>query len=174
MYQTRLGHVLLNVYDLDRAIEFYSRFLNLRLVERVEDYRAFLSGSEAHTELALEQIKPDAFRPPAGSAGLNHIAFEVPDKRSFAQAFETLQQAGLTLTTSDNLISWSIYFDDPDSNLVEIYLDTRSESHGQPLWGGVRKPLPPEKILAALENNKAFFAHPPQKQPKLAGSNGSK
>ena len=153
MYRTRLGHVLLNVYDLDRTIEFYSRFLNLHLVERVDDYRAFLSGGEAHHELAIEKVKPDAPRALAESAGLNHIAFEVSDKRSFAQAFETLSQAGLHVTTSDNLISWSIYFDDPDGNLVEIYLDTRSESHGQPLWRGVRQPLGPDTILAALEDS---------------------
>ncbi|MER3457825.1 MAG: glyoxalase, partial [Chloroflexota bacterium] len=38
MYRTQLGHVLLQVRDLDRATEFYRRFLNLRLVERVEDH----------------------------------------------------------------------------------------------------------------------------------------
>ena len=43
MYRTRLGHVNLKVRDLDRAIAFYTRFLNLRLTERVGNF-AFLSG----------------------------------------------------------------------------------------------------------------------------------
>jgi catechol 2,3-dioxygenase len=151
MYQTKMGHVLLNVYDLDRIIDFYTRFLNFRLVERVEDYRAFLSGSDAHHDIAFEKVELNVPHSPPDNAGLNHIAFEVPNKNSFARAFETLTQAGVHVTTSDNLISWSIYFDDPDGNLIEIYCDTRSEPDGQPLWRGIRKPLEPDRILAALE-----------------------
>ena len=153
MYRTKIGHVLLNVYDLDRTIDFYTRFLSFRLVERVEDYRAFLSGSDAHHEIAFEKVKPNTPHSPPDNAGVNHVAFEVPDKKSFARAFETLTKAGLHVTTSDNLISWSIYFEDPDSNLIEIYCDTRKEPDGQPLWRGIRKPLEPEKVLAALEEN---------------------
>ena len=48
MYETCIGHVHLKVRDLDRAIAFYTRFLNLRLVERVGDQYAFLSGGAVH------------------------------------------------------------------------------------------------------------------------------
>lgn len=150
MYRAKIGHVLLNVHDLDRAIDFYTRFLNLRLVERVEDHHAFLSGGDSHHEIALQKVGPDAPHPSPGGAGLDHIAFQVPDKRSLARAFKTLTAAGLHVRTVDNVISWSLYLDDPEGNGIEIYLDARNEPHGQPMWRGIRKPLEPEKILAAL------------------------
>lgn len=153
MYRTKIGHVLLNVYDLDRAIDFYARFLNFRLVERVEDHRAFISGGDAHHEIAFQKVEPNVPHSSPDNAGLNHIAFEVPDKKSFARAFETLTKAGVHVTMADNLISWAMYFDDPDGNLIEIYCDTRNEPNGQPLWRGIRKPLEPGKVLAALEEN---------------------
>ena len=145
--------MLLQVRDLDRAVDFYQRFLNLRLVERVEDHHAFLSSGNAHHEVALLNVGPNAPQPPEEGVGLNHTAFQVADKKSLAHAFQTLTQAGVPVTTIDNLISWSLYFDDPDGNGIEIYMDVRTEPHGQPMWRGIRKPLEPERILAALEED---------------------
>ncbi len=151
MYRTKLGHVLLQVRDLDRATEFYRRFLNLRLVERVEDHHAFLSGGEAHHEVALLNVGPEAPNPPENAVGLNHTAFQVPDKKALAQAYLALTQAGVQVTTVDNKISWSLYFHDPDGNGIEIFADVRHEPHGQPMWRGIREPLDPERLLAALK-----------------------
>lgn len=155
MYETKLSHILLGVRDLDRAVAFYTRFLNLRLVERVEDHHAFLSGGDAHHEIALLNVGPDAPQPPPDSVGLNHVAFQVPDRRSFARAFKVLTEAGLPVTTVDNRISYSIYFSDPDGNGIEIFYDIRHEPYGQPMWRGIRQPLPPETILAALDEDAA-------------------
>lgn len=153
MYQAKIGHVLLGVRDLDRAVDFYTRFLNLRLVERVEDHHAFLSNSGAHHDIALVTVGPDAPHPSPGDAGLDHIAFQVPDKKSLARAFKAVVDAGLQVRPVDNQISWSLYFYDPEGNQVEIFWDTRSEPCGQPMWRGIRKPLEPETILVALAEN---------------------
>jgi len=40
----------------------------------------------------------------------------------------------------DHLISWAMYFDDPDGNGLEIYWDTREEPGGQKLWRGHNVP----------------------------------
>lgn len=152
MYRTKLGHVLLQVRDLDRATEFYRRFLNLRLVERVEDRYAFLSSGEAHHEVALLNVGSDAPASPENAVGLNHTAFQVPNKKALAQAYLALTQAGVQVTTVDNMISWSLYFDDPDGNGIEIFADVRHEPHGQPMWRGIRQPLDPEKLLQALND----------------------
>lgn len=55
----------------------------------------------------------------------------------------------------DHLISWAIYFDDPDGNGLEIYWDTRNEPGGEKLWHGVNVPLPAEKLLAVLDEEEA-------------------
>jgi catechol 2,3-dioxygenase len=98
----------------------------------------------------LQQVGPDAPQPPAHGTGLYHIAFEVPDRRSFAEAYRTLKEAGIRVATVDHFISWAMYFDDPDGNGLEIYCDSRHLPGGRPLWHGENAPLPGKTILAEL------------------------
>lgn len=149
-YQTKIGHAHIKVRNLDRSIEFYTKFFDLQLTERVGDQYAFLSGGDFHHEIALQQVGQDAPQPSPSGTGLYHIAFEVPDRRSFAQAYQELLQAEVQVGAVDHLISWAMYFDDPSGNGLEIYWDTRQEPDGKELWYGHNIPLPEEKILAAL------------------------
>lgn len=149
-YSTKIGHAHLKVRDLRRSIDFYTRFLALHVTERVEDAYVFLTGGTFHHEIALQNVGPDAPHPPAQGTGLYHVAFEVPDKRSFAKAYHTLTEAGVPVATVDHYISWAMYFDDPDGNGLEIYWDTRNEPGGRQLWRGENIPLLEETILAAF------------------------
>lgn len=155
MYRATLGHAHLKVGELERAIAFYTRFFGLRLVERVGDTYAFLTGGELHHEIALQEVGAQAPGPVAAGVGLYHVAFEVPDKSAFAAAYQALTAAGISVATVDHFISWALYFDDPDGNGLEIYVDTRQAPGGTPLWGGRNQPLPPETILAALPSAEA-------------------
>lgn len=150
MYQTKIGHAHLKVRDLDRAIKFYTTFFNLKLVEQVGDQYAFLTGGDFHHEIALQSVGLNAPHPPAHGTGLYHVAFEVPDAKTFAQAYKALTEANVRVGAVDHLISWAMYFDDPDGNGLEIYWDTRTEPGGQKLWNGINIALPSEKILAML------------------------
>jgi len=152
-YPTKIGHAHLKVRDLDRAIEFYTRFFNLKVVERVGDQYVFLSGGEFHHEIALQNVGPHALQPLPHEVGLYHVAFEVPDQRTLAQAYRTLKAEGIAVATIDHLISWALYFNDPDGNGLEIYWDTRDQPDGQKLWRGRNVPLPEEKILAVLRES---------------------
>jgi len=150
-YKTKIGHAHLKVRNLERSIDFYTGFFDLQIVERVGDHYVFLSGGNFHHEIALQHVGNHAPQPPVSGTGLYHVAFEVPDKRSFALAYKTLTDADVQVGPVDHLISWAMYFDDPDGNGLEIYWDTRREPHGKRLWHGQNIPLPAEKILAALE-----------------------
>lgn len=150
-YRTRLGHAHLKVRDLDRATAFYTRFFSLQLVERVGDRYVFLSGGEFHHHVALQNVGAYAPIPPREGTGLYHVAFEVPDKISFAKAYKTLTDAGLKVATVDHCISWAMYFDDPDGNGLEIYWDARREPDGVQHWRGINLPLERDDILAVLE-----------------------
>jgi catechol 2,3-dioxygenase len=150
MYETCIGHVHLKVRDLDRAIAFYTRFLNLRLVERVGDQYAFLSGGAVHHEIALQNVGPRAPQPAPHGTGLYHVAFEVPSACALAQAYQALTCAGIAVAPVDHLISWALYFDDPDGNGLEIYWDRRDEPGGAELWRGRNVALTPAKLQAAL------------------------
>ncbi|MBI4390264.1 MAG: VOC family protein [candidate division NC10 bacterium] len=150
-YRARLGHTHLKVRSLPRAVDFYTRVFGLRVVEEVGGDYAFLSGEEAHHEIALQEVGAGAPAPPPHGVGLYHVAFEVPDRRAFALAYRTLHDAGVPVATVDHRISWAIYFADPDGNGLEIYWDTRREKDGRSEWRGASLPLPPAKILSALE-----------------------
>lgn len=153
-YKTKIGHAHLKVRDLDRSIAFYTRFFDLKLVERVGDHYAFLSGGDRqgrHHEIALQGVGSNAPSPERHGIGLYHVAFEVPDRRSFALAYKALVDAGVAVGPVDHLISWAMYFDDPDGNGLEIYWDTRDEPGGEKLWRGVNVELTEQKLLAALD-----------------------
>ena len=144
-YKTKIGHAHLKVRDLQRSIDFYTRFLELNVTEIVGNHYAFLTSGTYHHEIA-----PDAPHPPARGTGLYHVAFEVPDKRSFALAYHALSEAGISVAAVDHFISWAMYFDDPDGNGLEIYWDTRDQPGGRQLWHGDNAPLEDKTILAAL------------------------
>lgn len=146
-YTTKLGHVHLKVRDLNRAVDFYTRFLGLNLTEIVDGHYAFLTANGVHHEIALQKVDDNAAQPGRYDVGLYHVAFEVPDKRAFAEAYELLTKAGVQVGPVDHLISWAMYFKDPDGNGIEIYCDTRTEIDGAVLWHGINTALTPEKIL---------------------------
>ena len=152
MYTTKIGHAHLKVRDLKRAIDFYTRYLGLHLTEQVGQAYVFLTAGSYHHELALQQVGPDAPKPSSDSVGLYHVAFEVPDKRAFAEAYHTLRAADIAVAPVDHLISWAMYFDDPDGNGLEIYCDTRNEPGGRALWYGENAPLTDGTIEAALSS----------------------
>ncbi len=56
-YTTKIGHAHLKVRDLDRAIEFYTRFLGMHLTERVGNHYAFLTSGPLHHEIALQRAR---------------------------------------------------------------------------------------------------------------------
>src|SRR6266446_107463 len=149
-YSTKIGHAHLKVRDLQRSVDFYTRFLGLHVTEQVDNAYVFLTGGAFHHEVALQNVGSNVPHPPAHGTGLYHVAFEVPDKRSFVAAYRTLTAAGIPVATVDHYISWAMYFDDPDGNGLEIYWDTRDEPGGRQLWRGENAPLPEETILAAL------------------------
>jgi catechol 2,3-dioxygenase len=155
MYQTIVSHVHLKVRDLNRAIAFYTQFFHLEVVERVGEDYAFLTGSAVHHEIALQNVGPHAPQPHPSGVGLYHIAFEVPDKYSLAEAYQTLREAGVSVALVDHLISWAMYFDDPDGNGLELFWDTRQEPGGTVLWKGHNISLPEEKLLATLSERRS-------------------
>jgi len=137
----KLAHIHLKVRDLERSVAFYTTFLGLRITERVGKAYAFLSTGDAHHEVALQQVGAGAPTPPAYAVGLYHAAFEVPDRESLVRVYDTLREAGVAVLPSDHLVSWAIYFNDPDGNGLEVFWDTRRQPTGRATWNGENRPL---------------------------------
>ena len=150
MYQARLGHAHLFVRELSRSVRFYTTFLNLRVTESVGERTAFLSSGQLHHEVALTAIGESAATPANDSVGLFHLAFDVPSKAEFAEAYRKLMNGGVEVSPVDHQIGWGMYFRDPDGNMLEIYCDTRLEPDGAPQWRGENRELPASRITAVL------------------------
>jgi len=137
-----LGHVHLTVRDVERAVEFYTGVLGLSVTERHGRY-AFLSFGRRHHDLALQAVGTDASGPGRG-VGLYHVAFAVDDPAALAATHERLRERGVDVSPVDHGISKAIYFDDPDGNGVEVYLDTRDGDDER--WRGHSEPFDPAAL----------------------------
>lgn len=134
----KIGHVNLKIRDLHRSLHFYQTYLGLEVTEQLGDGMAFLSGSSRHHEIALQQLgaAASASEPGVHDIGLNHVAFEVPDRDTFITIYDKLRDDGIAVHPIDHRISWALYFSDPDGNGIEVYWDTRNEENGAEFWEG--------------------------------------
>ncbi|RDI71322.1 VOC family protein [Halopelagius longus] len=140
---SELGHVHLKVRDVDRAVEFYRDVVGLSVAERYANY-AFLSFGDHHHDVALQAVGPDASGPGMG-VGLYHAAFEVPSAEALRLTAERLSDRGVEFAPVDHRISKALYFEDPDGNGVEVYLDTR-EDNDRTEWDGENRRFDPQSL----------------------------
>lgn len=140
---THLGHVHLKVSDLTRALTFYTEVLGLDVEERYAGF-VFLTFGHHHHDVALQELGADASGPGQG-VGLYHAAFEVETATALASVFERLEARGISATPVDHRISKALYFDDPDGNGIEVYLDTRTET-GHERWNGTNQRFDPTTL----------------------------
>jgi catechol-2,3-dioxygenase len=113
---------VLYVRDLDLAVDFYKRVFGFEEVSRLRNFACFLraAGGENHHDLGLFAVGPAAPRPPRGSTGLYHLAWEVPRIEDLALAAQVLRDSGALGGASDHGVSKSLYGQDPDGNEFEI------------------------------------------------------
>lgn len=151
----RLGHVHLKVRRLDRAVAFYHDVLGLKVVETMAGQYAFLSLGSAHHDVALQEVGDAAPAPPEHGVGLYHSAFEVGSPVELREAMERLERMGVPHVGVDHGISWAVYFNDPDTNGVEVYLDRRATGGGRESWRGVSTRLTRERVAREAKHTGA-------------------
>jgi catechol-2,3-dioxygenase len=131
---TRLNHAVLFVRDVDRAADFYHRVFGFEELERAPGMRAAFMrapGGENHHDLGLFEVGAEAPRPPRGSVGLYHLAWEVATIEDVARAQAALSAAGALSGASDHGVSKSLYGRDPDGNEFEIMWRVPREAWGE-------------------------------------------
>ena len=122
-----LDHIVLNVRDVERSLDFYHRVLGLP-AERVEAWR---KGDVGFPSVRVNEATIiDLFATPeadgAGSGlNLNHFCL-VTERADLEAAAQELTQAGVTIERGPAVRSGargdglSVYFRDPDNNLIEL------------------------------------------------------
>jgi catechol 2,3-dioxygenase len=116
---------VLKVRNLDRSIAFYAGVLGLKEVARLGQRMVFFSAGANHHDLAILEVGEDAPAPPEMGVGLAHVAFKI------GGSLEALRQAKAHLEARavpirgirDHRVSQSIYTEDPDGTVVELYVD---------------------------------------------------
>jgi catechol-2,3-dioxygenase len=140
----RLNHAVLYVRDAGAAAGFYGRVFGFEVVSTELGGQAVFmraAGTDNHHDLGLFSVGPQAPRPPRGSTGLYHLAWEVPTIEDLATAARELSTAGALGGASDHGVSKSLYGRDPDGNEFEIMWRVPRESWGEFEKRGTVMPL---------------------------------
>ena len=122
---TSIGHIHLQVTDLDRAVAFYSGLLGFEVMVKM-DAAAFLSADGYHHHIGLNTWHSRGGRPASqqGHAGLYHAAILYQDRAGLAKAVRRLLAADYPLSgAADHGVSEAVYLNDPDGNGLELYWD---------------------------------------------------
>ena len=121
-----LGHVVLRVTDRARAEAFYGGVLGLPLCARFDENgmkMAFFTLGDHHDFAVMEVSGEDTAAGPA-APGLHHVAFKIGTTLDdLREARTRLEAAGLALAPVDHEVTKSLYFNDPDGNGIEVYVD---------------------------------------------------
>jgi len=128
MRVTAIDHVVLTVGHIDRTIAFYERALGMRAVTFGEGRRALAFGEQKlNLHQAGREFKPNARIATAGSADIC-FRTDVPLDDVVAH----LRREGITIElgpvakTGARGPLRSVYFRDPDGNLIEVANETAS------------------------------------------------
>ena len=146
----KVGHVVLNVRDLDASMAFYTTALGMELVtHNTQRQMAFLSFGTQHHDIALCQAPADAER---GVIGINHIAMQIEGgAEELSQLYGRLLAAEAKIDrTTEHSTTLSVYFFDPDGNRLEIFAEKLRPEDGIRVLregGGMNKPLALEPSL---------------------------
>jgi len=120
----KLGHVVLNVTDLERSVRFYTELLGLAISDRYPDSMVpggmvFMRCNADHHGVAL--VGRARQRDPSS---LNHFAFEVASLDEVFRARAWLRKHGVPIVFEGRRRAGcqiAVEFQDPDGNNLEIY-----------------------------------------------------
>jgi len=114
---TGINELVLEVLDLDRAVDFYSQVLGLPVADRWEG-RAWLKVGDA-TRIGLWTPQVGIAE---GRGGVHvHYAMHIPEE-AYARAVTRLREHGYEPHEEDFEESGrAVYVTDPDGNVVELW-----------------------------------------------------
>jgi catechol 2,3-dioxygenase-like lactoylglutathione lyase family enzyme len=120
---SHLDHLVLTVADIEKTCRFYSEVMGMEVVIFGEDRRALKFGSQKiNLHQKGKEINPKAAHPTAGSADLCFVSdtkVEIILEELKARNIEILEGGIVSRTGALGKIT-SIYFRDPDLNLIEV------------------------------------------------------
>ena len=131
----KIGHVVLNVSDLEASARFYTEVLGLQISDRypesmVPGGMVFMRCNSDHHGVALV-----GGARPLERTSLNHFAFEVGSLDEVFRARAWLRQHGVPIVFEGRRRAGcqiAVEFQDPDGNNLEIYWGLDQIGTGSP------------------------------------------
>ena len=118
----RIDHVVMTVRDIDATCDFYSHVLGMRIVTFAGGRTALAFGRQKiNLHLAGREFEPKAAHPSPGSLDLCLIATGTLDEviAQLEACAVPIIEGPVAKTGATGSIR-SVYFRDPDANLIEV------------------------------------------------------
>ena len=131
----RVGHLVLNVKDLEASTKFYTDILGFE-ISRTTPAGTFLTCGKIHHDLALFKAPEGALPVTEGQLGLNHFAVQVADLDDLTEVYHNLKGQNVHLDrNTDHGMTSSVYFFDPDGNRIEFFCNNTENEEGLAMMG---------------------------------------
>jgi catechol 2,3-dioxygenase-like lactoylglutathione lyase family enzyme len=118
----RIDHIVLTAFDVERTIDFYSRVLGMEPITFAAGRRGLAFGRQKiNLHQAGKEFEPKALKPVPGALDLCFIT-----QTPLAEVIEQLKAHGVAIAegpvpkTGALGAMMSVYFRDPDGNLIEV------------------------------------------------------
>lgn len=122
----RVGHLVLNVRDVEASTRFYTEILGFEIAVRRPNM-TFLTCGKIHHDLALFKASEDSPPVSEGQVGLNHFAVQIEDLDALKETYLRLKEKGVPVdNTVDHGMTQSVYFHDPDGIRIEFFCNSTS------------------------------------------------
>ena len=128
----RVGHLVLRVMNLERSRKFFTEVLGFPQVGENDRGMLFFSTDVAdnHHMLAIRQAKEGSGLPDPEGVGMEHVSFELGSFAELQEAYRRFKEHGVVIHhTVYHGVAKSIYFLDPDGNLLEVYCNVPPEEY---------------------------------------------
>jgi catechol 2,3-dioxygenase len=166
----RLQHYGLITAKLDPMIDWYRKALGMTVNQRAKipaiarltrhgppfSAFAFISNDEMDHRIVLFEISDAAIDPDRRQhTGLQHVAYECATVDDLLGTYVRLKDSGITpLWAADHGVGMSIYYEDPDRNIVEINASNYSTPWNATEYlrtaePGIPAQIDPEKLVPA-------------------------
>ena len=142
-------HVVLKMRDLEKAKQFYCGVLGMKIGNEDPERGLFLRFNDYHHDIAIFKTGPDADPPKQNQVGLVHVALLVDGPETVKAWYERCKALGVPIVgTTDHAITNSVYVEDPEGNVLEIYCDMSDYDWRTRGMGFIARPLDLEKAPA--------------------------
>ncbi|MGJ9385468.1 VOC family protein [Salipaludibacillus sp. CF4.18] len=116
-HDTLMGHIHLQVSELDKSRNFYVEGLGFKIVSRFGNHALFISDGDYHHHIALNIWNGEgAPLPQKNSVGLESFTLMLPNEEKRSKIIEQLKRMGFPVKEENN----SIITSDPSGNRIHL------------------------------------------------------